>query len=185
MRTPFIAAHLLILTLALTAVGCSTPGSGARKAATAARPPENADLWRQVKNDPPAWVPRAWPKSMPAAPPLGKWIVDARDATSYFVPNTTCGGLTPGVWEGEALKITHRYTEGEEFRRKASALLIGVPAKAVLGTLIGVPTGLAMMVGSAGGGMGGGISAGSVSPNICGIGGIGGSGAGCSGGGAR
>lgn len=177
MRTPFIAAHLLILTLALTAAGCATPGSGANNAAGPARRPENADLWRQVKNDPPAWVPRAWPKSVPAEPPRGKWLVDARDATSYFVPNTPCGGQTPGVWKGEALKGIRLDTEAEELRRKATAVLFEWPAKAALGTLLWTPVAAGYVAGAAAAG-GGGVSPGAIR-------GIGGSGAGCSGGGAR
>ena len=181
MRTIYCAAHLLILMLAFTAVGCSTPGTGAKNPAAPARPPENADLWRQVKNDPPAYVPRAWPKSVPAEPPRGKWMVDARDATSYFVPNTPCGGLTPGVWEGEAIKGIHRYTEGEELRRKTSAVFVGVPARAVLGTLLWTPVAAAYGVGAAAAG-GGGVRPDSLSPAI---GAIGGSGSGCSGSGSH
>src|SRR5687767_6925857 len=100
MKTPKIAALLLVPVLALGSASCSTPGTGAKNAAGSGRPRENADLWRQVKNDPAAYVPRAWPKMVAAEPGRGKWIVDARDATAYFVPNTPCGGLTPGVWEG-------------------------------------------------------------------------------------
>lgn len=83
-----IAAHLLVLVLAFAAVGCSTSGTGAKNAAGAGQPRENADLWRKVKNDPAAYVPRAWPKTVPAELARGKWIVDARDATS--------GGVSPG-----------------------------------------------------------------------------------------
>ena len=183
MKTLPVAAHLLVLVLAFAAVGCSTPNTGAKRAAGSGRAQENADLWHQVKTCPAAYVPRAWSKTLPVGPARGKWIVDARDATAYFVPNKPCGGLTPGVWEGEARKVTHRYTKGEQMRRNATAVLIEWPSKAALGTLLWTPVIAGYGIGMAAAGRGG-VSAGSLSPGISGIGGSGGSGA-CSGTGGR
>ena len=179
MKTPDFATLLPALVLALAATSCSTPNAGAAKVLKPGRLPENANLWRQVKSQPAAYVPRAWPGTTLAGPANGKWIVDARNATAYFVPNKPCGGLTPGVWEGEARKVTHRYTRGEEMRRNA-ATVMAWPARAALGTLLWTPVvagyGVAMVAAG-----GGGVSGGSFSPAISGIGGSGT----CSGAGGR
>ena len=64
-------------------------------------------LWRKIADAPATYIPRAYPVSASRGNSAGKWIVDQRDGKRLFVPRTSVGGLTPGVFEGEALNATN------------------------------------------------------------------------------
>src|SRR5687767_10782739 len=105
MNAILFATRLLPAVVAFTAAGCWTPGNRVVKSIDRSQQLENAELWRQVKREPAMFVPKAMPAGASTGPSRGKWINDPQDATAYFVPNEACGGLTPAVWEGEALKV--------------------------------------------------------------------------------
>ena len=90
-------------------------------------------------------MPRSWPAQQ-TGPTHGKWLTDVQDATAYFVPATNCGGVTPGVWEGEARKHLNLYPLAEQKKRNTATVLVGWPLEAVGWTVLAF--------GSAGGGGG-------------------------------
>lgn len=64
-------------------------------------------LWRKIGDAPATYIPRAYPVTASRGDSAGKWITDQRDGKRLFVPRHPVGGLTPGVFEGEALNATN------------------------------------------------------------------------------
>ena len=62
--------------------------------------------WEKVSASPPSYVPRGYASSAPQGDRGGTWYVDARDGKRLFAPHTTFRDCQPGVWHGEAKKIT-------------------------------------------------------------------------------
>jgi hypothetical protein len=138
------------------------------------RPLENSDLWRRVDDQPLRYVPHAWPQGAATTAQRGDWIKDPQDGAEYFVPKQECGGRPPGVWRGEAVKSTNRYTREEQRRRNAATVLIGWPLELAGWTALG-------MAGAGAGGFGG-AGLGSVRPGAvgsCGAAGACGAAGGC------
>lgn len=63
-------------------------------------------IWEKVSSSPPSYVPRGYASSAPQGNQNGTWYVDKRDGKRLFAPNTTFNDNLPGVWRGEAKKIT-------------------------------------------------------------------------------
>ncbi len=62
--------------------------------------------WEKVSSSPPSYVPRGYASSAPAGNQGGTWYVDKRDGKRLFAPNASFRDILPGVWQGEAKKIT-------------------------------------------------------------------------------
>ncbi len=108
---------LITATLALSLTGCGTPGGTFLGSVDKSKPREHPEMWRQVKADPPTYVPAAWPAGKSTGLEHGEWLIDPQDGTSHFIPNEELAGIQPGVWKGEAYKITNRYSK-QEIRRQ-------------------------------------------------------------------
>jgi hypothetical protein len=130
MKTIPTLTQLFAAAATLTAVSCSTFDGGLVKTIDRSKPLENARYWRQVKREPAAFVPVMMARGAPTSPGHGKWITDPQDQTAYFVPNKDCGGLAPGVWEGEARKVTNRMSRDEQIRHNMGIVLIDWPLEA-------------------------------------------------------
>ena len=88
---------------------------------------ENADLWKRVQADPGVYHPRALPAGSTISPQTGDWVVDPQDQTAYFVPNSTCGGISPAMWRAEARKAIN-LPKGEQRSKNMQKILVGWPA---------------------------------------------------------
>jgi len=64
-------------------------------------------FWQRVGHEPPTYIPAGYAKSAPRTVKHGVWVVDQRDGKRLFVPLTPVDGKSPGVWKGEAAKITN------------------------------------------------------------------------------
>ena len=62
-------------------------------------------IWQKVSSSPPSYVPRGYASSAPHQQG-GMWYVDKRDGERLFAPNASFRDILPGVWQGEAKKIT-------------------------------------------------------------------------------
>lgn len=62
-------------------------------------------IWQKVSSSPPSYVPRGYASSAPHQQG-GMWYVDKRDGKRLFAPNASFRDILPGVWQGEAKKIT-------------------------------------------------------------------------------
>jgi hypothetical protein len=64
-------------------------------------------FWQRVGDTPPSYIPAGYARSAPRTEKVGTWVVDQRDGKRLFVPNTPVDGKSPGVWMGEARKVTN------------------------------------------------------------------------------
>ena len=62
-------------------------------------------IWQKVSSSPPSYVPKGYASSA-AHQQGGIWYVDKRDGKRLFAPNASFRDILPGVWQGEAKKIT-------------------------------------------------------------------------------
>lgn len=62
-------------------------------------------IWQKVSSSPPSYVPRGYASSA-AHQQGGMWYVDKRDGKRLFAPKASFRDIQPGVWQGEAKKIT-------------------------------------------------------------------------------
>ena len=62
-------------------------------------------IWQKVSSSPPSYVPRGYASSA-AHQQGGIWYVDKRDGKRLFAPKASFRDIQPGVWQGEAKKIT-------------------------------------------------------------------------------
>jgi len=135
-------AQLLAAAAALFAGGCLVAHQEMIKTIDRSVPMENSRLWRQVKSAPAAYVPRALPAGARTGPGQGKWIEDPQDHVSFFVPRAECGHLSPGIWEGEAMKATNRYSlEGQKLKN-TKTLLVRWPFEAMGNALVAYGQGM-------------------------------------------
>lgn len=132
MNATLKASQWFTAVAALSVSGCLVPHEKMIRTVDRSAPMENAYLWRQVKQNPAAYVPKSLPPGAPTGPKHGKWIVDPQDQVSFFVPATVCGNLSPGVWEGEAMKSTNRYSLQEQRRKNVHTGLMRWPVEAVV-----------------------------------------------------
>jgi hypothetical protein len=108
--------RLLSVPLIIAVTGCVTsinPIEAVRAANDRRGRPEPESVWnrhgfwQRVGNEPPSYIPSGYAKSAPRTDKHGIWVVDKRDGKRLFVPNTPVDGKSPGVWKGEAAKVTH------------------------------------------------------------------------------
>jgi len=131
--------HLFAAALAFSTSGCQVPHQEISRTIDRPKPMENAELWRQVAHNPAKYVPRQLAAGSPTGPAQGKWIVDPQDHVAFFVPGSTCGGLSPGVWEGEALKATNPYSKKGQTLRNVRTMILRWPLEAVGNALLAYP----------------------------------------------
>ena len=63
-------------------------------------------VWQKVGSSPSSYVSKGYASSAPQSNQGGTWYVDRRDGKRLFAPKTTFRDMLPGVWQGEAKKLT-------------------------------------------------------------------------------
>jgi hypothetical protein len=145
MKTHQTLRQLIAATAAAMVISCSSTDVGVVRSIDRSKPLENARYWRQVNREPASFVPAMMARGAPTGSSHGRWVTDPQDQTRYFVPNYECGGIPPGAWEGEARKVTNRWTREEQRRHNVKTMLVDGPVEfggmAIIATLIGLGSG--------------------------------------------